>query len=154
MLCIQLLDEVFVVDFHRSRSLYASLQIRKKTCDTDSFAKYTKEAAEKTSPVLTPLKKLLFLNVPPEALAISARKVSEKEFASSTATGPQERVNIKSKQMFVFSKHPVGIFADIQPIELVDEFCCLGCMLYVGTMAATKKVFSTDAPRPLLHSSP
>ncbi|KAK6759214.1 hypothetical protein RB195_021063 [Necator americanus] len=63
----------------------------------------------------------------------------------------------KCKQMWISSRPPTGIRVNKQPIELVDEFRDLGfsCILKNNyEKAATRKIFSKDALRPILHLTP
>ncbi|KAK6761237.1 hypothetical protein RB195_022339 [Necator americanus] len=46
----------------------------------------------------------------------------------SAAYGPRLRLD-KCEQMWISSRPRTGIRVDGQPIELVDEFCYMGCML-------------------------
>ncbi|KAK6760740.1 hypothetical protein RB195_021985 [Necator americanus] len=56
------------------------------------------------------------------------------------------------KQMWVSAGLSSGISVNGQPIELVNEFCYLGCTQ--RTPAATREMFSKDALRSLLHLTP
>ncbi|KAK6743716.1 hypothetical protein RB195_010798 [Necator americanus] len=53
----------------------------------------------------------------------------------------------KCKQIWISSRPRTGIRVDGKPIELVDEFCYLGCTLKNNG----REMFSKNAPRPLLH---
>ncbi|KAK6730302.1 hypothetical protein RB195_007020 [Necator americanus] len=58
----------------------------------------------------------------------------------------------KCKQMGISSRPRTGIRVDGQPIELVDEFCYLGCTL--KNNGSYEIFFSNGALRPLLHLTP
>ncbi|KAK6761378.1 hypothetical protein RB195_022440 [Necator americanus] len=58
----------------------------------------------------------------------------------------------KCKQMWISPIPRTGIRVDGQPIEPVDEFCYLGCML--KNNGSYEKIFSKDALRPFPHSTP
>ncbi|KAK6760980.1 hypothetical protein RB195_022160 [Necator americanus] len=57
----------------------------------------------------------------------------------------------KYKQMWVSRRTSTRVEVNGEPIELVDEFCYLGCML--ETMAASREIFSKDALKLTRHST-
>ncbi|KAK6764716.1 hypothetical protein RB195_024881 [Necator americanus] len=61
----------------------------------------------------------------------------------------------RCKQMWISSRPQTGIRVDGQPIELVDEFCNLDCMLKNnGSYERDVQQRCAKAIRPLLHLTP